>query len=83
MASLKAEYERKQQLSTKISKFANNKRNPIGVVSMVKNPAIKCDLDESLQALPLTSRAGCNSVTKNASIMVDPEKTDQNAVNIH
>ena len=53
-ASLKADYMRKAELSKAISKFRGNS---IGVVRMLKDPSVKCELEESLKPLPLSPRA--------------------------
>ena len=51
-ASLIADYEKKQELARNIQKV-KKQIMPIGVVSMIKDPAVKCDFETSLGPLPI------------------------------
>ena len=51
-ASLIADYEKRQELKRNIQKV-KKQMLPIGVVSMIKDPAVKCDFETSLGPLPI------------------------------
>ena len=77
-AALKADYSKKVELSKKIRKAC---RNPIGVVRMIKDPALKCELETSLQLLPVSPRNE-SSLTKNA-VLIGATPESKPSVNIH
>ena len=51
-ASLIADYEKRQELKRNIQKV-KKQMMPIGVVSMIKDPTVKCDFETSLGPLPI------------------------------
>lgn len=51
-ASLISDYEKKLYLKRNIQKV-KKQMMPLGVVSMIKDPAVKCDFDTSLRPLPI------------------------------
>ena len=53
-ASLKVDYQKKLELARNIQKV---KKMPLGVVSMLKDPAVKCDFETSLGPLPIEKPA--------------------------
>ena len=65
---MKADYEKKLELKRNLSK---TKKNPYGVVNLLKDPADKIEVSVSLEPLPISPRD--QPVTKNISIMEEEQ----------
>ena len=57
------------------------KKTPIGVVKMIKDPAIKCEIETDIKVLPVSPPCRASSITKNLNNVIENETSP--TVNIH